>query len=149
MERHGELSTQAPAGLSQALVTQLLVHQWGIDGYVRWLRGLKSQYTARRDALVDAVFDEFEKEGIVFDKVDGTGNFEGSQMFKADVPDISATAETSVSGGDGKRIQVSFVPPTSGMFVWVRRLWEGDKEIADRRCIRFKSTLRARRIRSP
>lgn len=117
LERHGELSTQAPAGLSQALVTQLLVHQWGIDGYVRWLRGLRTQYTARRDALVDALFEEFEKEGITFDIVDGTGNFEGNKMFKADVPETSSASNPS---GKDKGIQVSFVPPTSGMFLWVQ-----------------------------
>jgi len=59
-ERQGETSCQRPCGFSQALIGQLLVKQWGMDAWVRWLHGLQRQYTTRRDTIVDALLDEFD-----------------------------------------------------------------------------------------
>lgn len=42
-----ESTTQAPSGLSQAIVGQLL-HEYKEDGFTRWLRGLAAQYELRR-----------------------------------------------------------------------------------------------------
>ncbi len=59
LERIGETSTQSPCGLGQALVMALLT-QWSFDGYIRWLRGLGTQYKLRRDFFVDCLAEEFE-----------------------------------------------------------------------------------------
>ncbi|KAG8812930.1 hypothetical protein FRC17_001750 [Serendipita sp. 399] len=114
LERHGEISSQAPAGLSQAIVTQLLVNQWGLEGWVTWLRGLRAQYSARRDALVDALLAEID-----FKVVDGEGMFAGSVMYRATF--------RSTGGGDGNDAEdakpgltVRFIPPTAGMFCWIQ-----------------------------
>ena len=59
LERIGEMSTQNPCGLSQALVIALLT-QWTFDGYFRWLHGLRTQYKHRRDIFIDCLAQEFE-----------------------------------------------------------------------------------------
>ncbi|KAI1109033.1 aromatic amino acid aminotransferase-like protein [Nemania sp. NC0429] len=52
--RYNECSTQGPSGFSQALMYKLLDETWGHEGYLRWLIHLRSEYTQRRDALLDA-----------------------------------------------------------------------------------------------
>ena len=54
LERIGEMSTQNPCGLSQALVMALLT-EWTFDGYFCWLRGLRTQYKHRRDFFIDCL----------------------------------------------------------------------------------------------
>ncbi|TGJ80633.1 hypothetical protein E0Z10_g8136 [Xylaria hypoxylon] len=49
-----ECCTQGPAGFSQALMYKLLDETWGHEGYLRWLIHMRSEYTQRRDALLDA-----------------------------------------------------------------------------------------------
>ncbi|KAH9012428.1 PLP-dependent transferase [Lactarius pseudohatsudake] len=112
LERIGETSAQSPCGLGQALVAALLT-QWTFDGYIRWLRGLRTQYQHRRDFLVDCLAEEFE-------------------LFPA--PDAASGGPASLCAYrrgslDEKtrttRPLLSFVPPSSGMFVWVK-LYFGD-----------------------
>jgi hypothetical protein len=113
-ERIGETSTQSPCGLGQSLAMQLL-RTWGMDGYLRWLRGIRAQYTARRDFFVDAISQTFELES----KVCATGVWEGAEVF---------TAYARPRGGfmmreKARRVPLfEFVPPTAGMFVWVRTM---------------------------
>ncbi|KAI1123378.1 aromatic amino acid aminotransferase-like protein [Nemania abortiva] len=52
--RHNECSSQGPAGFSQALMYKLLDETWGHEGYFRWLMHIRSEYTRRRDAILDA-----------------------------------------------------------------------------------------------
>lgn len=110
-ERQGEVSTQAPSGFAQAMITQLLVKTWGMSGYVRWLQGIKAQYTTRRDAFIDAMMHELD---ISLTK--GTGILEGATVYEGS---IKETGWSVMSEKEKKRPRVSFVPPTSGMFVWV------------------------------
>ncbi|KAI0515298.1 aromatic amino acid aminotransferase-like protein [Xylaria bambusicola] len=49
-----ECVAQGPSGLSQVLLYKLLDETWGHDGYLRWLVNLRSEYTRRRDTLLDA-----------------------------------------------------------------------------------------------
>jgi aromatic amino acid aminotransferase I len=109
-ERAGETSTQAPSGFAQSMITQLVVKTWGMEGYVRWLKGIKAQYTARRDALIDAMMNELD---ISLTK--GTGILEGATVFEGSIKESGRSAIMEKK----RRIVVSFVPPTSGMFVWV------------------------------
>ncbi|KAI9432476.1 pyridoxal phosphate-dependent transferase [Lactarius indigo] len=110
LERIGETSAQNPCGLGQTLVIALLT-QWTFDGYIRWLRGLRAQYQHRRDFLIDCFAEEFE----LFPEP-GTASGGGGPA--------SLCAYPRRSGGDEKaarsaRPLLSFVPPSSGMFLWV------------------------------
>jgi aromatic amino acid aminotransferase I / 2-aminoadipate transaminase len=109
-ERAGEVSTQAPSGFTQSMITQLVVKTWGMEGYVRWLKGLRVQYSTRRDALIDAMMNELD---ITLTK--GTGILEGATIFEGSIKESGWSVMTEKK----KKIVVSFVPPTSGMFVWV------------------------------
>lgn len=53
-QRHAEVTTQGPNGLSQVLLHKLLDETWGHEGYLRWLMDLRSVYTVKRDALLAA-----------------------------------------------------------------------------------------------
>lgn len=52
--RHAEVCNQGPGGVSQILLWKLLDETWGHEGYVAWLRNLRTSYTRRRDALLTA-----------------------------------------------------------------------------------------------
>ncbi|KFY19590.1 hypothetical protein V491_04341, partial [Pseudogymnoascus sp. VKM F-3775] len=52
--RHNEVSAQNPSGLAAITLYKLLDETWGHDGYLAWLRHLRVEYTARRDALLAA-----------------------------------------------------------------------------------------------
>ncbi|KAJ6515922.1 pyridoxal phosphate-dependent transferase [Mycena sanguinolenta] len=118
LERASETSTQAPCGLSQSLVTATL-QAWGYDGYMRWLKALRLQYTLRRDFIVDCLADEFHlttAPGLA-----GT-EWEGAQVYHGFAkPQRSLTGYFSNEKGPtlSNRL-ISFVPPTSGMFVWLK-----------------------------
>lgn len=48
--RASEVSTQQPSGFSQVIICKIL-ETWKMDGWVRWLRGLRNQYEERRGVL--------------------------------------------------------------------------------------------------
>jgi hypothetical protein len=50
--RASETSTQQPSGFTQVMVAKIL-ETWGMDGWVRWLRGLRAQYQERRGEFAD------------------------------------------------------------------------------------------------
>ncbi|KAH8988718.1 pyridoxal phosphate-dependent transferase [Lactarius hatsudake] len=110
LERIGETSAQNPCGLGQALVVALLT-QWTFDGYIRWLRGLRTQYQHRRDFLVDCLAEEFE----LFPEPGITTS--GGPASLCAYPHGSGTGGLL---GEKARPLLSFVPPSSGMFVWVK-----------------------------
>jgi aromatic amino acid aminotransferase I len=124
-----ETTTQAPCGFGSSLVTQLLTH-WKYEGYIRWLRGLPytqtnlrsflmafipglgAQYTARRDQFIDCLEDEFDLQlSCARD-----GVWAGCDYYLAS----SKSSAKRMSEKFGRKTMFSFVPPTSGMFVWVR-----------------------------
>ncbi|EPQ59207.1 PLP-dependent transferase [Gloeophyllum trabeum ATCC 11539] len=115
LERAGEVSTQAPCGFGQSLITSLLLN-WGFEGYVRWLRGLGAQYTARRDFFIDAFAEEFD-----LDLSTGqSGAWRGCDVYLA-TEKVKPTGEMSEKFAlTARRPLFSFVPPTSGMFVWLK-----------------------------
>ncbi|KIM25871.1 hypothetical protein M408DRAFT_17111 [Serendipita vermifera MAFF 305830] len=115
-ERHGETSTQAPSGFAQSMITQLVVKTWGMEGYIRWLQGIKAQYTLRRDAFIDAMMHELD-----ITLTQGTGILEGATVYQGSIKESGWSVMTEKK----KKPRVSFVPPTSGMFVWLRVDFEG------------------------
>ena len=46
-----ESMISSPNGIGQAMITKLML-EWGYDGYIRWLRGIKATYAMRRDWMV-------------------------------------------------------------------------------------------------
>lgn len=104
--RASEVETQDPSGLSQAFVLGLL-RSWGRDGFVQWLQDIRVQYQQRRDWMIGA----FAKQ---FDLVPAGA--------RADLPGAQGVvAVLGRQGSSGTAVPVfSFVPPTSGMFVWAK-----------------------------
>ncbi|KAH8094916.1 PLP-dependent transferase [Cristinia sonorae] len=109
LERQGETTTQAPCGFGQSLITQLLV-TWGYDGYVRWLHGLAVEYEVRRNFLLDTLASEFHLRPTLGVQ----GIWKGLEVFVA-----YAKPDGSEKFGYGNKL-FSIVPPTSGMFLWVK-----------------------------
>ena len=140
LERAGEVSTQAPSGFTQSMVTQLVVKTWGMEGYVRWLKGLRAEYATRRDALIDAMMDELD---ISLTK--GTGILEGATVFEGSIKESGWSVMTEKK----KKVVVSFVPPTSGMFVWVCHSGRIVTSVTYILLYRLQSTLRVYLHRSP
>ncbi|KAF8469547.1 aromatic amino acid aminotransferas-like protein [Kalaharituber pfeilii] len=54
MVRHNEVSVQNPAGFSQIILYKLLDEQWGHAGYLDWLIHMRSEYTSRRNVILNA-----------------------------------------------------------------------------------------------
>ncbi|TXT06078.1 hypothetical protein VHUM_03551 [Vanrija humicola] len=125
LTRISESSTQAPSGFATSLTITLL-NTWGLDGYIRWLRGLKGAYTVRRDWLIDSLADvfhlEFEQENDHNPNVLTVAGIGRGATAYARQPAGSSQAlwdeKRGTSSPYGKPL-VSFVPPTAGMFVWL------------------------------
>ncbi|ODV98088.1 hypothetical protein PACTADRAFT_63813 [Pachysolen tannophilus NRRL Y-2460] len=63
--RAHEVSIQAPSGFSQAIIHGTL-SQWGQEGYLDWLIGLRHEYTEKRDVAIDTVAKNFPSEVTSF-----------------------------------------------------------------------------------
>jgi len=125
-----ETSTQQPSGFVQSMMAELLMGPqasndpgrggaadgsgWKVDGWVRWLEGLRGNYERRMQAMCDAL--------------DG-----GKEVVKAGRRKSLAKVAEGYGDGDGdhdhddhdwavvEKTQIySFVRPLSGMFVWLR-----------------------------
>jgi len=120
-ERHGEVTTQRPSGFSQALIGQLLTKQWGLDNYVRWLRGLQAQYTDRRDFMMDCFIDSFD---VSLTYSDGKSFIEKMPVYVALAKAKPIRRTTLLGEKQGRKPIFSFVAPTSGMYIWIKMHFE-------------------------
>ena len=111
-ERQGEVSTQSPCGFGQSVITQLITKQWGLGGYVRWLRGIRTNYTVRRDAMLDVFMDKFD-----ITLASGSGYREGAVVYDARFKQLGGSSLTTAEKKPPK--VMSFIPPTGGMFLWI------------------------------
>ncbi|KAI5480676.1 hypothetical protein MNV49_007603 [Pseudohyphozyma bogoriensis] len=121
MERANESSSQSASGFAQALIGKLLVEEWGVKGYLSWLKGLKAEYRDRRDSLVDsllfgadAALDARESSSVIGAK--GYELFVPRERRMRDEKGFLLDEKTEYS--DSKLL--SFVAPEGGMFVWLR-----------------------------
>ncbi|KAI5809303.1 pyridoxal phosphate-dependent transferase [Pyronema omphalodes] len=64
IQRHGEVSTQHPSGISQVILHRLLDEQWGHAGYLQWLGNIRKEYTQRRDVLMAACEEHLPKSVV-------------------------------------------------------------------------------------
>ncbi|KAF2786405.1 aromatic amino acid aminotransferase 1 [Melanomma pulvis-pyrius CBS 109.77] len=53
-QKHADVSTQGPAGMSQLILWKLLDEHWGHEGYLDWLMHIRMSYTKRRDVILQA-----------------------------------------------------------------------------------------------
>ncbi|EEB08175.1 aromatic aminotransferase [Schizosaccharomyces japonicus yFS275] len=60
--RQNEVNIQSASGLSQVLLHGIL-HTWGQEGYLEWLKQIRFQYTRRRNALLLAM-NKYLPEGL-------------------------------------------------------------------------------------
>jgi aromatic amino acid aminotransferase I len=114
LERQGETSFQAPCGFGQAIITKILTH-WTYDGYIRWLRGLRTEYQQRRDFFIDCLAEEFHLHVVPA----AAGVWEGCIVYQASSKVKKSTRMTEKYSARN-RTMFSFVPPVAGMFVWMR-----------------------------
>lgn len=121
LERQSETSTQAPCGFGQSLVTKLLL-DWKFTGYLRWLKGLGVEYRRRRDFFIDCIVETFHIELAP----PSQNMFHGSEMYLA-----SAFIPSSVPDKCIKTHLFSFVPPTSGMFVWLKLHFDSHPKVGE------------------
>ncbi|KAF8974320.1 pyridoxal phosphate-dependent transferase [Flammula alnicola] len=123
-ERQAETSTQAPSGFGQSLITGLLLN-WQYTGYLRWLKGLGVQYKHRRDFFIDCIVDKFHVE--LAPTLLNT-RFRGSDMYL--VSEKTATGWYSNEKAVRKTL-FSFVPPSSGMFIWLQLNFDSHPKIKE------------------
>jgi len=110
--RAGETSSQAPCGFGQALITSLL-NGWGMSGWIRWLRGIKAQYTLRRDMCMDALYDHFDmREDLRSSSISA---WTGAPVLVAHKKGLQ-----QVEKYDSTTSLFSIVPPVAGMFLWIQ-----------------------------
>lgn len=106
--------------LVKSIVAQLLSKHWGFKDLIRWLQGLQTQYTLRRDFIVDCIFEEFDVQPASDPRL---LEMFGSKLavftaykktVKGSKPEVQEKARQRT-----KTPLFSFVPPSAGMFVWV------------------------------
>jgi len=114
LERAAETSSQAPCGFTQLYVTSLLMN-WHYDGYIRWLKALRIQYKGRRDYLVDCFAEEFHLQ----QSISTQGYTAGAQVYYASLKPKRSFIPLSEKDVAYSKPLFSFVPPSSGMFVWI------------------------------
>ncbi|KAL2862562.1 putative aromatic amino acid aminotransferase [Aspergillus lucknowensis] len=126
--RIGETSTQQPSGFVQAMVAELILGQqvdddsvgsrkdkkekkrgWQMDGWVRWLEGLRARYERRMQQMC------IQLEEGKYTTTDAKGNTNESSL--------SSDEESSWEIVD--KVQMyDFLWPTGGMFVWIKVNYE-------------------------
>ncbi|WVQ78293.1 hypothetical protein IAT38_000378 [Cryptococcus sp. DSM 104549] len=113
LTRATEASTQAPSGFATALTTSM-IQQWGFDGYIRWLRGIKATYNMRKTWLCDTFEDIFHLE------FDSKNNLfpERSSTITCYSKQTPRSAWDEKRGARGQAL-ITFIPPTAGMFVFL------------------------------
>lgn len=89
------------------MLGKLLSDEWGTSGYLRWLKGVKAIYRARRNDFVDLLLSQPGAE------VETRLSVEGAFEFTV-APHV---ARSPLAGLEyNRRVLFSFVPPAGGMF---------------------------------
>lgn len=131
---YGASTTNQTSGISQALVIELVSKRWGYDGYIRWLRGARThqtshelvtefpagigaQYTARRDFMIDCIF-ESPLVGLVQNRALSLGGTPVYDAYPKSTKSFYHSYDEKFPSGD--KPMFSFSIPDSGMFLWVK-----------------------------
>ncbi|KAF8311286.1 PLP-dependent transferase [Clavulina sp. PMI_390] len=110
-------TSTAPSGLSQALIGTVLM-QWGIEGFARWLRGIRGVYRMRRDWVLDLLFEKFEIREEY--SVDGHLTYVGYAKTTASVINTKGSEMVQKWKEKSTPKLISFSPPEGGMFLWLQ-----------------------------
>lgn len=86
-------------------------HPWGMDGWVRWLEGLRSGYERRMQAMCQILDDG---KYIITDNTNANTNTNTHH------PDTDSDAEIDTWEVLTKTQLYDFTYPTGGMFVWIK-----------------------------
>ncbi|KAM0789987.1 hypothetical protein ACM66B_005319 [Microbotryomycetes sp. NB124-2] len=121
LQRANESSTQSASGFAQAMVAKLLVDEWGMKGWFRWLKGLKAQYRDRRDLLVDCLLEQGHAGLDTRTSSDGGAAqvFEWVSKDRRRRDEKGFLEDTNEKSGHSAPL-LSFVAPQGGMFVWLK-----------------------------
>ncbi|KAH7879766.1 pyridoxal phosphate-dependent transferase [Lentinula edodes] len=114
LERTAETSSQAPSGFTQIYVASLLL-KWHYEGYIRWLKALRLQYKQRRDYFLDCFADEFHLKATLSTE----GYTAGAHIYHASLKPKRSFVLLSEKDVAYSKPLFSFVPPSSGMFLWL------------------------------
>ncbi|KAG2118769.1 pyridoxal phosphate-dependent transferase [Suillus discolor] len=114
LERQGETSAYSPCGFGQAVIKKILTH-WTYDGYICWLRGLRTEYQQRRDFFIDCLAEEFHLHAAPA----VAGVWEGCTVYQASSK-VKRTTDMTEKHPARDRTMFSFVPPIAGMFLWMK-----------------------------
>jgi DNA-binding transcriptional MocR family regulator len=114
-----ETSTQQPSGFVQSMIAELLMGPqssndpgkggaadgsgWKVDGWVRWLEGMRGNYERRMQIMCDTL--DAHKEVVK------AGRRQSLTQITDDDDEWAVVEKTQI---------YSFVRPLGGMFVWVR-----------------------------
>jgi len=114
--------------------------EWGYDGYIRWLRGIKATYAMRRDWMVcvrrplastGAQAIDYTLLSFQCDLLESSFHLEFNQRipvsqhikwitaYEKTSPGMGGTILDEKQGYKSAKPLVSFVPPSAGMFVWL------------------------------
>ncbi|KAM0746202.1 PLP-dependent transferase [Meredithblackwellia eburnea MCA 4105] len=111
--RDTEVRSMQPSGFSQAVIAELMGH-WGTEGYLQWLSSLRDNYLTRRNWLLESFAKHFDLIPASSAKV------------------VGAEGVVAFAKGKGGEIEAtplfSFVPPTGGMFVWIKMYLSANEE---------------------
>ncbi|ORY77211.1 pyridoxal phosphate-dependent transferase [Leucosporidium creatinivorum] len=128
LQRANESSSQSASGFTQAFVAKLLVEEWGMTGWLRWLKGLKAEYRDRRNRLVDHLLDQ--GHAGLDSRSSGSLTAGDAQVYELRTKDSRKRDEKgyleemsekrSLAKKEEGQTLLSFVAPQGGMFVWLR-----------------------------
>lgn len=106
-----------------------------MDGWIRWLRGLRAEYRERRDVTVDAFHQNFKMETVRTGEsrqlalASGVNTkprtmFVGYEKYNSSkrTPLRTVNLDEKFANfglSEGRKPLISFSPPEGGMFVWV------------------------------
>ncbi len=110
-------TTSNPSGFAEAALSQIIIRQWGFDGFTRWIMGLRINYKSRRDVFCELLF-----EGRDF-VVSRSKNQLAEEYASGSA--VHSKRKRQVPQGDEKRAVskkariYDFRVPSGGMYVWV------------------------------
>lgn len=111
-----ESAISSPNGIGQAMITKLML-EWGYDGYIRWLRGIKATYAMRRDWMCDLLESTFHLE--FNQSLPVSQHIKWITAYEKTAPGMGGAVLDEKRGYKAQKPLVSFVPPSAGMFVWL------------------------------
>ncbi|KAF2427508.1 aromatic amino acid aminotransferas-like protein [Tothia fuscella] len=129
-----ECSTQQPSGFVQSMIAELIMgpakgdksgsggakdgHGWDVEGWVRWLEGLRGEYQRRMEDMCDIL--DRGKTLVKSGRRKSLSGLAGNLSLEAS----PAATEALANEDDWSVIETAkiydFIRPLGGMFIWVR-----------------------------